>query len=174
LIINLTAFDLQYITMFAERQHAVKIATGATTKKHDKAKSEFELHYIGAMGEYAVSKHTGVPMNEDVHIGGDDGVDFVINGWECHVKTFTYTGPEPEFFIDSLDSFTAGVGIGTRVLSPTRVEITGCISRNRFESYCVEKTYGYGTRLMIPCHLLMDIDLLDNHDHPTEAAGSRQ
>lgn len=160
MIIELTAFDLQYIAMFAERQSVVKIATNATSKKHDRAKSEFELHYIGAMGEYAVSKYSGVPMNEDVHIGGDDGVDFVINGWECHVKTFTYTGREPEFFVDNIDKFTATIGIGTRILSPTRVEIIGCISKTKFEQYATIKNYGYGNRLLVPFNFLSPLDVL--------------
>ena len=169
MIIDLTGFDLQYIAMFAERQHAVKVATSATSKKHDESKSEFELHYIGAMGEYAVSKEHGAPMDERVHLGGDDGVDFVINGYECHVKTFTYTGPNPEFFIDDIDCFTAEIGIGTRVLSPTRVEISGCISRKRFEKYMVKKEYGYGSRLMVPCHLLQPLDVLYGRTEKTDS-----
>jgi len=163
LIVDFTAFDLQYVAMFAERQHAVKVATSAESKKHDEAKSEFELHYIGAMGEYAVCKEygwAGAKMDERVHRGGDDGVDCTIGGWDCHVKAFTYTGPAPEFFIDDITRFTAPIGIGTRIISPTRVEITGCISKERFMKYMATKNYGYGERLYVPCHLLKPIDVL--------------
>ena len=159
-IIDLNAFDLQYIAMFAERQHVVKEATSATTKKHDKNKTEYELHYIGAMGEYAVRKEYDAPMDERVHIGGDCGTDLVINGWPCHVKTFTYIGKNPEFFIYDIGCFTAPVGIGARVVSPTRVEVTGCISKERFEKYAAEKSYGYGKRLYVPCHLLKPVEVL--------------
>ena len=158
--VNLNAFDLLYIAVFAERQHNVKVATCAASKKHDRNKSEYELHYIGAMGEYAVSKYFGVPMDTSVHVGGDNGIDLIINEWECHVKTFTFGGKNIEFYIDDMDAFTSDIGIFTQVVSPTRIRIRGCISRRMFETKCTTKDYGYGDRLMVLPHDLSTVDRL--------------
>lgn len=169
MIIDLNGFDLQYVAMVAERRHVVKMATRAKSNKYDDTKGEFELHYVGAMGEFGVSKDQGVPMDERVHRGGDDGVDFVINGYECHVKTLTYTGPNPEFFVNDMDHFTARVGIGARILSPTRVEVIGCISRKTFAKNAVERDYGHGPRLAVPYHLLQSLDVLHERTEETDS-----
>ena len=148
-IISLSAFDLQYIAMYAERQRCVKRATGVNSKKYDKNKSEYELHYIGAMGEFAVAKHLVVPLDEAVYAIGDDGTDLMVNGWKCHVKTFAFPAKRIDYFIDGMNEFTADVGIFAQVLSPVRVKVAGCISRARFESTATVKNYGYGDRLKV-------------------------
>lgn len=149
MIVEFNSFDLLEISMFAERQHAVKVATGAQTKKYDKNKSEFELHYIGAMAEFAVSKICKVPMDRRVHMGGDNGTDLQINGWSCEIKAHTYTGKNYQLFIDGMHVFNADVLISVQILSPVKVRIVGCISRKKFEKKCQINNYGYGDRLSV-------------------------
>jgi hypothetical protein len=163
-IIHFDAFDLQIINMLAERQHAVKATNNVRSKKHDDKKSEFELHYIGSMGEFAVARYCKTGLNTELHIGGDNGIDTVVNGIDCHIKTFTYGGSDPEVYIDYMECFTTPVGIFTRILSPTRVMITGCIGKDRFERIHSIKGYGHGDRLMVSERNLSHIDdlMVDN------------
>ena len=169
MIIDLSAFDLQYIAMFAERQHVVKLATDAISKKYDENRSEFELHYIGAMGECAVSKQYDVPMDERVHRGGDNGIDLVINGWDCHVKTIAFTGPNPHYLMDDMSCFTAPVGICCQVLSPTKVKILGCIHRKEFAKKSTSRDFGYGPRLSLSVKDLKPIQVLFDNTPPTDS-----
>ena len=163
MIVTLDAFDLSFIAMYAERQHVGKVVTNATTKKHDENQTEFELHYVGAMGEYAVRKQYDVPLNMEVHRGGDNGVDVVINGWDCHVKTIAFTGPNPHYLMDDMDCFTAPIGICCQVMSPIKIKILGCIHRNDFAKKCEQKNFGYGDRLSVPVTDLKEMQNLFDH-----------
>lgn len=157
------AFDLSYLALFAERQRCVKRALKVSSKKYDKNKTEFELHYIGAMGEWAVRKiYPTAKLDFDVYDVGDNGIDLIINGWSCQVKTFAYQGSNIEFFLDDMSEFKANVCIGAQVLSPIQVKILGCISRKRFMNNAKEKDYGYGTRLCVPNSLLSSVQTLIN------------
>jgi hypothetical protein len=167
-IVELTAFDLLEIALFAERQHSVKVATGAVSKKYDTTKSEYELHYVGAMAEYAVAQYFGVPMDRSVHRGGDNGTDVVINGWRCEIKANTYTGRNYQAFIDGMHVFRADVLISVQILSPTKVRLVGCISRVHFEKIAQPTDYGHGERLFVPEKELASLDVLVKTDRPTK------
>ena len=149
IIVGFNAFDLLKIAMFAERQRCVKRSLGVKSRKYDENKGEYELHYIGAMGEVAISNEFDVPLDFAVHANGDNGTDIFINEWKCQVKTFCHTAKEIDFFLNDMSQFNAQVGVGVQVLSPVRVRIMGCISRAKFEEKSDTRNYGYGDRLLV-------------------------
>jgi len=169
LIVDLTAFDLQFIALFSERQRCVKRALRVKSKKYAKDRGEFELQYLGSMGEFALHKEYDVPLNMDVHVGGDDGIDIVINGWPCHVKTIAFTGPNPHYLMDNMECFTAPVGICCQALSPTKVKILGCIHRKEFAKKSETRDFGYGPRLSLPVESLKPIQVLFDNTPPTDS-----
>lgn len=148
--ITLNAFDLQFVAMFAERQRVVKRAANIKSRKYDKNKTEYELHYIGALGELAIRKATGSKMDTNVYSIGDQGIDMVVNGVSAQIKTFAYGGKTLDFFIDDMEQFKAPVCIGVQLLSPVRLRIMGYIGVDRFERIASHKNYGYGSRLCVP------------------------
>ena len=158
--VEFDAFDLVEITLFAERIHVVKMATKAKSNKYAKDKSEFELTYVGAMAEKAVSKAYNVPMNRAVHIGGDNGTDVVINGYRCEIKGTTFTGPDPHIFIDGMHVFKADVLISVQILSPVKARIIGFINRDDFIRDSDTINFGYGDRLYVKPDHMDSIDVL--------------
>lgn len=159
-LVEFNAFDLQEIILHSERINCVKKFMHVGSKKYDTTKGEFELTLLGNMGEFAVARYFDVPMQHDLYLKGDNGVDLVINEWQCHIKATTYNGRNPHFFVDNMSCFTAPIGIGTRILSPTKVEITGIISRPTFGAIAVTKDWGHGDRLAVPENSLLHIDRL--------------
>lgn len=162
-IYEFDAFDLLEITLFAERQHSFKVATNATTQRFDKNKTEFELHYIGAMAEKCVSTVWSVPMDRTIHLGGDNGTDVTINNWTCEIKAHAYTGPGLEFFITDMSRFKADVLIGVQILSPVRVKLVGCISRAYFDKSRFSKDYDYGDRCAVSAAKLSPVEYLHTY-----------
>jgi hypothetical protein len=160
------AFDLLHIALFAERQRCVKRHSGIRSRKYDKNKTEFELHYVGAMGEFAIGKEYPAALDYDIYPIGDDGVDIVLWGHDCQVKTFAFNRKGIDFFIDNMDEFKAPVAIGVQILSSIRVRIMGCISKQRFQKISTEKDYGYGPRLMVPEGELKDLSVLQKSELP--------
>lgn len=162
-IVEFDAFDLAEIAMFAERRYSFKVATNATTKRYDQNKSEFELVYVGAMGEKAVSKRYYAELDRSIHLGGDNGTDVVIAGWSCEIKSNTYTGRDFNVFLDGMHCFNADVLISCQILSPVKVRIVGCIGRPRFQKIAQTRNYGYGDRLFVTEQDLIPVDTLYNH-----------
>jgi hypothetical protein len=163
-------WDLLAVAVLAEREHAAKLATGAHSKKHDQSKSEFEVTYYGKMGEWACRKAYGAELNTKVFRGGDNGIDAVINGQDCHVKTNTRNDlADPHFFVNSMEDFTAPFGIGTLVMSPTEVRIAGCISKEKFAEICTDENFNHGPRLAV-LHSQLDPveEVILNKDQPGE------
>jgi hypothetical protein len=157
LIVDLRAGELTYISVIANRRHENK--RNVRSKKWSR-KTEFGIHYEGVMTEYAVRKHfeLGYKDLEELYVYGDDGVDVMVCGWSCHVKKSVGNNAVVNQPLD--DWFTAPVGIFVKILSPTRLEILGCISKKKFEKLATEKDYGYGPRLQVPKEQLSPVDVL--------------
>ena len=155
--VQFDAFDIQAIAMYAERINVVKRLNGANSKKHDLKKSEWELHYVGAMGEFAVKKALGCPLSMDIYQGGDPSPDTMIGDLSAQIKTHSYIGRNLEFFIDSMDAFNADILIGVQLLSPVLCDVSGYIDKESFKLIAKSKNYGYGDRLSIPASALKSI-----------------
>lgn len=160
MIVDLTAFDLQFIALYSERIAWWKHLNKTQSKKYDTTKTEFALHYIGAMGEFAVKKVTGCPLSMQIMRGGDPRPDTVIAGKTVQIKTHSYTGKNLEFFLDDMEAFNSEIFIGVQILSPVQLQIHGYIEKDKFQKVATKKSYGYGDRLMIPATLLTPLEEL--------------
>jgi len=158
--IQFTAFDLTFLAMYAERINVVKRVAGVQSKKYDIKKSEWELHYVGAMGELAVKKAVGGELNLNIYYGGDPSPDITIFGTTAQIKAHTYTGRNLEFFIDDMSVFNAEILIGVQILSPVICDVVGYIEKERFKQIATPKSYGYGPRLSISANELTSITRL--------------
>lgn len=160
LIVELDAFDLQEVALVAAQRLVVKEANNITSLKFDQGQSEFEIHYVGALGEKAVAKFYGSAVDHETYMVRDDGIDMTINRFTTQIKTTTFGGGDPFFFMNSMDCFTAEIGIGVQYLSPIRLRIGGIISRKKFERTAQRKNFGYGVRLAVPFSELAPPDAL--------------
>jgi len=161
-IVTFNAFDLLQVAMIAERIHCVKRTLNVNSVKCDLSQTEFELDYIGAMGEYAISKYFSSPINYEIHPGGDNGIDICINGFACQIKTAARNYKKSYLYFNDMDCFCAPVAIYAKVISPIKVELVGCISRKTFIENHIVKDFGYGERLAMPEGELTDLSVLLN------------
>ena len=148
------------IALYAERVRCVKRALHVSSKKIDQNQTEFELQYVGTMGEYAVAKYFGLELTKEIYISGDDGTDIEINGKSCQVKTIRNNIPNPDLVFNDITCFPTDAAIGAKVISPIKIELLGCVSRQRFIAQHQVKDYGYGPRLSINTRRLTHVSYL--------------
>ena len=104
---------------------------------------QYMPHFLGLVGEYAWSKYSGEPVDEEIYSVRDGGEDF--KGIE--VKTITYTGKgEPELKITQKE-YEARKKPKKYVLvrfdiKNQEVEILGTITRYMFDKKKKKKKYG--------------------------------
>lgn len=155
------AFDMAHLVLYAERVRCVKDALKVASRKYDSTQSEFELDFIGAMGEYAVCKYFDIPMNREIYIGGDNGVDIDIHGSTCQIKTINPKWNDPDLYFNDESCFSTDVAICTKIISPVKVEIIGCISKRKFMTICFPTNYGHGPRIAVKARkALSHVDVL--------------
>jgi len=161
MIVDFDAFDLLTVAMYAERFHCVKIANEVPdVKKITTRYNSFVPHYLGAMGEYALKKALGCPLDMTVTKLGSDIPDTVINGWTIQIKAVTFGGKDVEIPVNSMEHFNADVLVGVKIVNPVTCEILGCIQKARFLKIHKVKDYGYGSRLMVSATDLSPISVL--------------
>ena len=158
MIIKFEARDLMLVAHFADRQHFNKVRQGATDLKHSTKLTPFEIHYIGALGEFAVAKATKSKVDWEVRHGSDGGVDLIVNGKPVQVKTFRYQGPDKQFYLDTKEQFITEVCYMCRIVSPCQVEVVGTIDRATFLAEATCRDYGYGMRWSVPESLLRPLE----------------
>ena len=155
--------EVKYCASLAD--HRMSLKTTPNHKKVDKTQSDFCTQYVGLMGELTVSRFLGVPVDERALIGGDGGVDFVVNQRKLQVKTNTTTaGTKYLYFSDraSFDPAKVDIGILCVPRSMTCVEMVGWMYARRFWNVdCQTVSFGHGpVYAMHPKHLLSPFDLL--------------
>lgn len=108
-----------------------------------KLDKEYMPHFLGLVGEFVWSQHSGEELDEEIYSVRDGGEDF--NGVE--VKTITYMGDgEPELKITQKE-YEARKKPKKYVLarfdmSTGTVEILGTITRYMFDKHKISKKYG--------------------------------
>tara|TARA_R110002126_G_C10303369_1_gene487258 strand:- start:311 stop:802 length:492 start_codon:yes stop_codon:yes gene_type:complete len=160
MLTHLDPFDLVEIAIGAARRSAVKEALHTRSNKFTSDRSEFELHYIGFIGEFVVAKALGVSTDRSVKIGSDNGVDLMFRDASIQVKAFTYTAGDPDLLFNSLTEFKADLAVGVQILSPVRTKIMGWMSREDFVTKHRVSNYGYGDRVVVGQKQLSPISAL--------------
>jgi hypothetical protein len=124
-------------------------------------KDDFEIHLVGMMGEFAVSKFLGIPARSDLTMFGDGAVDIEFRGSRIQVKTSTHASLNCErlVFLNTLNDFGPSDWlIACSIKSITNVVIHGFISKKKFTRDCFNKNFGYGDRVCVRESDLTDIN----------------
>jgi hypothetical protein len=164
-IVKLTPEEQAEIDLNAGGRQAIKDLKGIQTNKISGTLTDLELHYLEVMGQYAVSKYLGVPMDWSICVGGNKNPHFTVNGITMRVQTPTHHPPVlklnrvEDFYTDLMVVCMEWPG------EPGVIAIYGCVSRDRFLREHMLKDFGYGKRLT-----LMSWDLTPIADYQIEAA----
>jgi hypothetical protein len=133
-------------------------------------RSNEATHLIGLMGEYAVSKYLGAPLDTDVFLAGDSYKDFRINGVNIEVKTL-----QGLLVFNTVDDFRADVAVlaiwnksklefsGMPSLHfSQRISLEGWITKRSFVRNQFMQDFGYGPRSCVqPAWLYTMTNLMD-------------
>lgn len=145
MLVHLGCADLQYCALMAERRNVVK---GGVRSNKCSGLTEYESHYVGMLGEYAVAKYLGLRIDETVSRHGDGKiVDLLHGNMEVQVKSRLPQKPPLYLFYESRD--VAERTVCALVKTPATIDIVGWIGREEFLNQCVEKNFGYGTRYAV-------------------------
>ena len=149
MLIHLDPFDLVDIAVGAARRSAVKEAIHTRSNNFTPHRLEFELHYVGYIGEFVVAKALGVSVDRSVKIGSDNGIDLMFRDASIQVKASTYTGSEPSLIFNNLEELKADLAVGVQILCPVRISIMGWMAREDFLTKHKIANYGYGDRFVV-------------------------
>ena len=163
-IVRLTPEEQTEIDLNAGGRQAIKDQRGIQTHKISDKMSDLELHYLEVMGQFAVSKHLGAPMDWSICVGGNKNPHFTVNGITMRVQTPTYHPPVLKLN-RAEDFYTDLMVVCMRwPEEPLVIGIYGCVSRERFLREHMLKDFGSGKRLS-----MMSWDLTPIDDYMIEA-----
>lgn len=159
--ITLTKEEVQKSLDFVKAMREVKQKYQVTDRMFDRNNTSEGINIIGHLGEMAVGRALGSPVDMTVKIGGDDGNDMVINGKTAQVKTSQLKSlifNAPWLFKSDIAVLVRYVGADkTRSWEDPRFEVLGYIDRDTFLANHYKRDYGYGERLVMDSDKLYPI-----------------
>ena len=123
--------------------------------------TDFNIFYIGMLGEIAISKYLKIPLNPEVLVGGDGGIDLHYKGQTIQVKTRTHIAPPVYMMYTTKEELVADWHILCTIESPTSVGIRGFISKKKFVTLAKVMNFTYNDCFVVDEKLLKNIELLD-------------
>lgn len=164
--IEFTKADLEFIDNLAHQRNDPKVAANVPDYKMDDKKTDFQVHYEGLIGECAVSKYLELPIDTSISLGGDDhGSDMDIPNVGSAEIRFR-AKPWYEFALNTCDieDFVCDIGIIVVPVKPsfrpTKVNVKGWVTKDRFIEKCHQDNFGYGDILVIKDKFLFPIEEL--------------
>jgi hypothetical protein len=120
--------------------------------------TDYNIHYIGMLGEIAVGKYLNIPVKTEILKGGDGGVDMLYNGKSIQVKTRTFVKPPIYILYTTLEEMVADWHILCTVESPTSVGIHGFISKAKFVQKAELMNFGYNDCYAVDAKMMASMD----------------
>jgi hypothetical protein len=163
MFIELNAFQLQIGILAAERFCVAKKAQGNDGWKHDRKQSLFSAVVHGVMGELAVASILGVTIDPEIYPNGDGGVDLKYKNATVQVKNNMARGKDLYFYVTEKEQFKSSVGVLTRPVSMTQIQILGWISKESFLLHCQPINFGYRTNYGVNQNQLDEPEFLKSY-----------
>lgn len=164
MVIDLNAQDIIMAAHYAGVIAGVKstqLNAGQVRNNRIANHTDFATHYIGSLGEVAVSKALFIPIKTEITVGGDANVDMTHHGQTIQIKTSTHAVlPEGKRYLifNNREEFSADWAILCSIQSPAVVKIHGFISQKKFLLNSEQENFGYGIRCVVSEKHLTNID----------------
>lgn len=152
-----TPEEMQTILGLAEKRNGTK------SKKQNMRycdSKDLDLHIVGLMGEWAVSRLIAAEIDRRTLKHGDDGVDLRANGVTIQVKTTLCDYEHGNLYFDHLGKFTSDIAVLALRCAENEVRIAGWIPRQEFEFLRRTANFGHGDRVAVHESWLRDPDTL--------------
>lgn len=162
--VELTLEEVTTSIEFIDRVHADKTHYGVTDRKFDKGNTSIGVSQLGHMGEMAVGKVLGLPVDMEVRTQGDNGHDLTLGSTNIQVKTSTMR----HLIFNAKHLFASDVAILCQFVGADkshpgddpRFKVWGWVSKDEFLENYYNMDYGYGNRLVLDVTDLYRLDLL--------------
>jgi hypothetical protein len=143
--VSFTPDELAELKGAAVKIDAFKAANRKVVRqqRHNRQRDNTDVTYVGLIGEAAVGKHLGLPVDTSASLSGDLVKDFTYCGMTVEVKTSVGVLP-----FNSVAHFRADLAI---LVNYSRVDyatvwIQGWITRQIFREFHFIRTFGFGDR----------------------------
>src|SRR5262245_31472741 len=93
-LVKLTGEDIIVAALWADKLQGTKEVLekhGLVQNRNVCGMDDFQMHYIGKLGERVLERELGVRFRRDLTRFGDGGSDFEIYGFRVQAKTASYT-----------------------------------------------------------------------------------
>lgn len=129
---------------------------------YDQNNSSFGVNVMGHLGEVAVSKVLGTPVDYEIRTHGDEGWDTVLDGRTVQIKTST----QESLIFNSKAAFKADIAILVVYLGEDRAnshidprfKVVGWVTREDFFQYHYKHDFGHGVRMVMDSFALQTLD----------------
>jgi hypothetical protein len=124
--------------------------------------TDYNIFYIGMLGEIAVGRYLNIPVEPEVLKGGDGGIDLYYKGQSIQVKTRTFVKPPIYMLYTTKEEMVADWSILCTVESPTSVGIHGFISKTKFVQKAELMNFGYNDCYAVDAAIMASIDKFES------------
>lgn len=159
-VIALTEADLLSAQDVTTKRQQCKADYNVATKKYDVTRDDWQIAYTGFLGEIGLARVLGIEPDWTVMAGGDPGYDLRLGTNTIQVKTPHSDATKNWFYMNSLDLFTADIGVLCNLVGDNAVLIRGAIDRASFLNKHVNRNWGYGSRVGVHASNLKSINNL--------------
>lgn len=156
--------EVQQTLDFVEAMRVDKVAHSVVDRMFDQKNTSEGINIIGHLGEQAVGKVLGLPVDTEIRTGGDAGYDMTITGKTAQIKTSTL----PRLIFNAKHLFSAEIAVLVQFTGKNRREadkdpqftIWGWVEREEFLKNYYNEDFGYGLRLVMDAPYLHPLDSL--------------
>ncbi len=153
-IVKMSQPELEWLLQLARTRTDNNVGAHVVNKRQQ---GLLDTSYMNLLGEHAVSKYIGVPINAKLNVDGTHNL--MYKNKQIVVKYTKYAGGV--LFFKSFAKFQADVAVlTTPVKNTSHVRIAGWISKSEFGAQMQTKDFGYGPMLYVGQQALHHIDTL--------------
>jgi len=161
MIYTFTPEDLEIAAKLAHLRNDRKERLKIKSKKFDPAKSEYDAHYHGILGELGAARALGLAIDTRELLSGDNGIDLEAAGLSIEIRYRTRRGWDFALNGGNISFLKSDVGIlvwpGEE---PETIELVGWTSRIHLLGVGEIMNFGYGDRLVLEQHKMLPMSKL--------------
>ena len=154
--VEMTYDDREFALEKTYERNRRKREAGVKDQKFDSTRGTLLIDYMGLLGERAVAKTLGIPVQQFNGLEGDEGYDLIWHGLKLQIRyTFHNRGHlivnctgNPEQIEPDIYILTIG--------SESRITILGYATRDHIRAVGTVKNFGYGNRFVLEQRELTD------------------
>lgn len=149
--------DVERCAEVTTQRQLKKARNNVKTQKYDINRTDWDIQYLGTLGEIGAARALCADVDWSVLAGGDQGYDIKIGPTTFQVKTPLSKATRNKFYLNDEERFSADYGILCNVDEP-EVIVRGWIDRATFVRISRLANFGYGERMFVDADEMLSMD----------------